>query len=155
MSELQQLKEKILALQLLIEQYERKHTTENPSLRGGDTYFYIDSCGQTHSTELDFDNCDSYRHIIGNIFKTEKEADYHKDMQKLAASIKCDYKPNWKDAKDKFFMSFDMIKKQRVVNVTINLICSKLMFRSIPECYLAFRGISDTDLEYIITHRMV
>ena len=84
-NEIQELKDKIAKLESKIEEEE---VNEVWKPKDDEFYCYMTSDGGISGCDWDNDTTDKYRYMIGNCFKTEKEAEKARDKLILIADLK-------------------------------------------------------------------
>lgn len=102
----QEYQKKLQELQTEIDELKANKPTEYKGWRAyGDSYYYIEDCGDFNYFNYRYegrDRIDDYRYNTGNYFKTEKEAEQHKAYLLALQIIKDDAEgwiPDWRSDK--------------------------------------------------------
>lgn len=86
--EIKALKERISESEELIAKLEQQIEKEQEFPRNGDTYWIVDDGGDLYDTVYTSHRYDEYRKKVGNIYKTESEAEFASEKLKVEAELR-------------------------------------------------------------------
>lgn len=88
MNKIEELQTKIDELQKELDELKKQENNGMWIPKRGEKYWYIDMCGEVFSTINKFMQKDEKRFLIGNVFKTQEEAEFTVEKLKVLADLK-------------------------------------------------------------------
>lgn len=118
MNKLEELEMKIKELSEEIERLKKEKENERWVPKVGDCYWYVDNDGYIHETEWAHFGIHRRRYLIGNVFKTEEEAEFRVGQLKVEAELRRFARP-FEENKSNWTMIYEADhKKIAVYNYT-------------------------------------